>query len=85
LKIIGGYEMRQLSLLVPNEMAKNASEAAKYLNITRTELIRSAIDVYLEQIKKQKKKQEIAEGLILLSKNKEYLALSEELDGGSYD
>jgi predicted transcriptional regulator len=71
--------MTNLSIALPNNIAKASNEAAKKLGISTTAFIRQAVINELNNFQSELEQNDIIKSLNAMKKSKEYLKESEEL------
>ena len=74
--------MTALSIVLPDNLAKESQEAARRLHLTRTEFIRQAIIHELEKLHKQFEQEAMSRSFQAMKKSPKYLAESDAIDQG---
>jgi predicted transcriptional regulator len=72
--------MIAVSLKLPDELAEESKRLAEQIGITRTELIRQALQHELDRIKRQMEREAMAASFRAMRQNDEYLKEAETLD-----
>ncbi|WPY01752.1 hypothetical protein Trichorick_01670 (plasmid) [Candidatus Trichorickettsia mobilis] len=73
------FNMTNLSIALPNHIAKASNEAAKRLGISTTAFIRQAVVHELNNFQSELEQNNIVESFNAMKESKEYLKESEEL------
>jgi metal-responsive CopG/Arc/MetJ family transcriptional regulator len=74
--------MTAISLKLPDELARKSTQAAEKLGISRTELIRVALEHELADISKRLKRADMAEAIEAMRDDPDYERESDSLDQG---
>jgi len=72
--------MIAVSLKLPNDLAEESKRLAEQIGITRTELIRQALQHELDRIKRQMEHEAMAASFRAMRQSNEYLKEAETLD-----
>mgnify|MGYP001556846741 FL=1 len=74
--------MTALSLTLPDELARKSTQAAEKLGISRTELIRAALEHELATISKRLERADMAKAIEAMREDPDYARESDILDQG---
>ena len=74
--------MAAISLKLPDELARQSKEIAEKIGISRTELIRVALEHELANISKQMERNNMAKALEAMREDPDYQSETSELDQG---
>jgi metal-responsive CopG/Arc/MetJ family transcriptional regulator len=74
--------MTAISLKLPDELARQSTKAAEKMGISRTELIRVALEHELADISKRLEREDMAKALEAMREDPEYVRDSAVLDQG---
>ena len=77
----------KLTVAVPRRMAEAIDDAARDLSITRSDVVRRAIDAFLKEQEKEQLMAEFARGYASMTAEarREYEAMAEEGAGGAHE
>jgi len=74
--------MSAISIKLPDEMAVESMKVAKELGITRSELIRQALNHEIESFKAQKEREAIARAFQVMKTKTAYIDESRDIESG---
>ena len=74
--------MTAISLKLPDELARKSTQAAEKLGISRTELIRAALEHELATISKRLERADMAKAIEAMREDPDYVRESDILDLG---
>lgn len=74
--------MSAISIKLPDEMAAESMKVAEELGITRSELIRQALNHEIESFKAQKERNAMAEAFQVMKREAAYVTESSDIESG---
>ena len=73
--------MSSLALQLPEALARESSQLAKGLNMSRSEFIRQAVEEKIQKIHKEREKEGMLTAFKAMKNSKEYAQQSKEFEG----